>query len=80
MPGGEQMNYPTEREKNLFRKVLTHANNIGDTLLSAEVRQWNIDSTELLEYVMAEADRLNDAVSALIMQQTEEDNSEKDQD
>lgn len=76
------MNYPTVKEQALFRSILKNAADIADTIDHADGSGWVVDSTELLEYVLAEANNLNDALLGLIMGQVkeDEDNGDKDQD
>lgn len=64
---------PTVKEQELLRVILRHAADIADTVEHADGSGWVVDSTELVEYVMSEVDRVNDALMALILEQTKED-------
>lgn len=67
------MNYPTVREQGLLSAALKQAADLFGTLTSAKIRGWHIDRTELLNYILAETDHLNDTVLGLVQAQVKED-------
>jgi hypothetical protein len=67
------VNYPTEKEKRLLSTALKLTLHFMHTLTSVNMIDWNVDRTELLNFVMADLDRLNDTVLSLITAQIKED-------